>query len=273
MNDIQLACYTGPWGPEGLVEAITAISECGYDGIECPARVVHSFEDRLHVFDEILESANLSLCGLLQPVNLLDRERADETVERAANAARFLNAAGRGVLTVFSSVLREEEMSDAEWATAAAIVEEIGSRCAEFEIRCCFLPRAMRLVGTEKEIKRFMAMTNPDLVQLALDTAEMSLGGVTPKRVLRAHFDRLAGIRFRDVSGSKRRAKATQDRPGSAPQFGRGAVSFEKVSEALLSLGYAGWIVLDVTGEAHTPMDAAAGGFRYLLRKSGLFEV
>lgn len=273
MGEVKLACYTGPWGPSGLIQAITDISDCGFEGLEVPAAIVGRYEDRLHVFEEILDTSALSLSGMLQKVNLLDRERADEQVERAVNTARFVGATGCENLVITHDGPVVERMTDEDWATVAAILEEIGTRCDEFGVGLCFLPRAHNLVSTEKDIKRLLAMTDPRFVGLSVDTAETILSGGNPARLVKQHIERILTVRYHDVSGSKRRAKTTSDRPGSTPQFGRGVADFEAVSKALLTSGYSGWVTLDVSGEDHEPLDAISQGFRFLMRKSGLFSI
>ncbi len=272
MSDVQLACCTVPWGPDAFVQAIEDVSQIGYDGVECPAIVVQQFEDRLHVFEEILESSGLRLSGLIQRLDLLDRESADEQVERAVNSARFIQALGNACLSVFHGDTREESLADEEWATFAAIVQEIGLRCRELGVEFCYMPRAMHAVSTEKEIARLMATTDAEVVRLAVDTAELQLAGVNPERIIRAHPDRIGTVRLRDVSGSKRRSRTTSLKRGSTPQFGRGAVKIESVIKTLLKEGAEGWIVIDVSGETHVPGEAAAQAFRYMVRKSGLFS-
>jgi len=273
VSDVQLSCYVGPWGKNSLIQAITDIAETGFQGIECPASVVSFYEDRLHVFEEILETSGLRLSGLLQGLDLLERDKADEQVERAANSARFASATRAGTLTIYHHAERDWSLSDEEWATLGAVMEEIGTRCAEFGVECCFLPRAMRLVSTEREIKRLLASVSPRCVKLAVDTAEIALAGGSPLRVIRTHYDRIRTIRYRDASASKRRARSTSDRPGASPQFGRGAVKFDTISKFLLEQGYSRWLTMDITGEAHEPRDAAADGFRFLMRKSGLYPM
>lgn len=271
MGEIRLACYSAPWGTNGLIEAITQIAQCGYEGIECPASTVTEYEDRLHVFEEILTSSGLTLAGLVQPLDFLDQSNADEQVERAANAARFAASAGAHSLSVCHGRAREEPLTDDDWASVTAIATEMGERCLEFGIQMSFMPRAGRGVATEKDIKRFLSTTDPEKVGLTLDTAELSLAGASPQRVMKNHVERLKAVRYRDASASKRRLKVTSAKPGTTPLFGRGAVDFEAVSKALLSGGYDGWISLDISGESQGPVEAAENGYRFLLRKSGLF--
>jgi len=271
--EIRLASYTAPWGAEGLIHAIADISRAGFEGIECPAGVVQRYEDRLHVFEEILESERLRLVGLLQALHLIGKEKADEQVERAVNCARFLGAAGHGRLTVCHSEAPGRDVTDDEFVTAGAILTEIGLRCRDFGVDLCFMPRARFLGGSDREVKRILAMTAPETVSLTLDTAELTLAGMDPAKIMKTYVARVKGVRFRDVSGAKRRAGMTGTAPGSAPTFGRGAVKFEAVSKVLLDVGYDGWVTLDVSGESAAPKLAVQAGFRYLMRRSGLFPV
>ncbi len=271
MGEIRLSCYAAPWGGDGTIQAITDVADAGFDGLEFPAEVVRRFEDRLHVFEEILDTASLKLSGLLQRVDLLDKDKADEQVEKAANSARFAGATGQGNLIICQSEPVSGPIADDDWLTVAAIIEEIGFRCQDFGINLCFMPRARHLADSDKDLKRLLSITNPDVVHLALDTAELVLAGMDPAKAIKGHRERLKSVRFRDASGAKRRADVTSSKPGSAPQFGRGAVDFEAVSKALIDIKYDGWITIDITGEAALPRDAAQAGYRFVMRRSGLY--
>ncbi|MDR1534991.1 MAG: sugar phosphate isomerase/epimerase [Planctomycetota bacterium] len=267
MKEIHLSCYAGIWGADGVIQAISDVSHCGFEGLEFPADIVFHYEDRIHVFEEILEDSRLRLSGLIQKVNLIDKENADEQVERAANSARFVGAISRGSLIVCQAVRLETAPADDDWLTIAAILEEIGCRCRDFGINLCFLPRARYFGDSDQDLRRLLAMTPPEAVHLAVDSAELTAAGMNPGKIIRTHADRLKMVRLRDLSGAKRR----QEGSGAVPQFGRGKVDFEAVSKALADIGYEGWITLDVTGEAAQPKDAALASHRFIMRRSGLF--
>ncbi len=271
MGEIRLSCFAAPWGADGTIQAITDVADCGFEGLEFPSEVVRRFEDRLHVFEEILDTAGLRLSSLLQRVNLLDKDKADEQVEKAANSARFAGSTGRGNLIIHHSEALNAPVTDDDWLTVGAIVEEIGCRCQDFGINLCFMPKARHFGDSEKDLKRLLSITNPEVVYLALDTAELVLAGMDPAKVIKSYQQRLRSVRFRDASGAKRRAEVTSSRPGTAPQFGRGAVDFEVVSKALVDIKYDGWVTVDVTGEAAGAKEAALSGYRFVMRRSGLF--
>ncbi|MFW5858217.1 MAG: sugar phosphate isomerase/epimerase family protein [Planctomycetota bacterium] len=271
--EVRLACSTIAWGRNGFVEAVGAISSLGYDGVECPAHLVREYEDRLHVFEEILDASRLKLCAMLQRGDFLERETADATVERVANTARFLGAIGAPALVVSPSNRLEDgaDLDDDDWTTAAAILEEMGQRCDEFGVKLAYRPRAGHIAGDDKGIKRILGMVDPALVHLCGDTAELALEDIGIERFFKTYGERVVHVRLRDASGAKRRAAVTSDVSGSAPQFGRGTVDFAKVGRAIARSGYSGWVSVEIAGEGHTPRSAAEGAFRYMMRKSGLF--
>lgn len=270
VGDIKLACSTAPWGADGVIQAMNAVCDTGFDGIECPAGVVQRFEDRLHVFEEIMERVNLRLAGLVQPLDLLDKDKADEQVERAVNVARFAAAAGHGYLLVCHPEPPAEPLTEDAWVTVSAVLEEVGKRCQEDGVTLCYLPLARTLGVDDKDIARLFGMVHGTNVMLALDTAEATVAGADPAKLIKRHAEKLKVVRFHDASGAKR--KAPGGRPMPTPLFGRGMVKFEPVAKALTDIRYGGWITLDITGEAQDPKAAVENGYRYLIRKSGLFE-
>lgn len=274
IGEIDIACCIQPWG--GVKEFVTAISDTegiGYSGIEASSDLVPHFEDRLQVFEEIFSASSLKLSAMALDVDLTNAESADYQVEYAAHVARFLGAVNGQSLMVSPTMLREDKLalSDEDWTTAAAILDEMGSRCHEFGVDLTFRPRAGFILGQDKDIKRLMAMTQPELVRLTCDTAELALGPTKPETFMKNHHDRINYVRIRDASGAKRRQNTTSDLPGSTPSFGRGVVNIPKFCEMIETCRYEGWITLDVTGENQPARRSAEAAFRYILKKSGLF--
>lgn len=273
LTEIRLACSASAWGRDGFVDAVSAVSSIGYDGVECSARLVIQYEDRLHVFEEILDISKLRLSAMTQYADFINRETADETVERVANTARFLGAIDTTVLLVTLANRDDDEleMGDDDWTTVAAILEEMGARCKEFGIQLALRPRSGFLCGSDQDMKKILGMVNEDTVKLCCDTAELTLADISIERFFKNYGNRIIYVRSRDASGAKRREDVTSTDPGTAPQFGRGAVDFPKVSRILAKSGYTGWVTVDVAGEGSVPRSAADAAFRYMMRKSELF--
>ena len=268
MNDIKLACSIAPWGGAGIIPAMTAIGNAGFSGIECPAGTIARYEDRLQVFEEILEKMKLALAGLMQPILLTDKAKADEQVERAVNAARFAASAGQGYIIVCQNESISKPPDEDGWITAAAVLEEVGRRCHAGGVTLCYMPVAKSLGMGEKAVDRLLAMTPPEVVHLALDTAEVFAAGLDCARLVARHAARLKVVRYRDAPAPRR--KTAGGKPAPAPAIGKGTVKFDLVGKALLDISYTGWLTLDVTGHAQNPKMAVEDGYGYLLRRAGL---
>ncbi len=272
LTDVKLACSAASWGKSGFVEAVEAISKVGYDGIECSAYLVGLYEDRLHVFEEIFEIAKLELVTMLQLADFQNTETADEEVERVANTARFLSANGAKYLVVSpNNEIPEEPITDDEWTTFIAILDEMGDRCLEFGISPVYRPKAGLIGGSDKEIKKIMSMTEEERVGLSFDTAELTLSNISLDRFFKEHSSRIKHIRFRDVSAGKNRLERTSSLPKTAPMFGRGAVNFAKVGKIVSNYNYSGFITVVTTGEGRPARTAIDDAYRHVMRKSGLF--
>ena len=274
IGEIDIACCIVPWG--GVNQFVPAVSDAesiGYSGVEASADLVPHYEDRLQVFEEIFSASSLRLSAMILEAHLTDSETADYQVEFAAHVARFLGAVNGQCLLVSPATPKEKKpfLTDEDWTTAAAILDEMGERCREFNVDLTLRPRAGHILGADKDVKRILAMTQPDFVKLTCDTAELTLTGTKPESFLKAYRERVNYVRIRDASGAKRRSAITSNEPGSAPGFGRGAVNIPKFCEMLETCRYEGWITVDISGESQNPKDAADAAFRYILKKSGLF--
>lgn len=271
MSEIQLGCSSLGWNVKKFVDAVSSISRSGYAGIECSATLVTEYEDRLHVFEEILEVSGLKLASMNQTADFLNREIAEIEVERVANTARFLSANKAMVLVVSPSNLDNSELTNDDWTTFAAVLEEMGFRCDEFGVCLAYRPRAGLVGGSERDIKRVLSMVDEKVISLCFDSAEITLAGINPDRYFKKYQDRIIHTRLRDVSGAKRRRASTSADPGSAPQFGRGAVDIKKMGDLLQKNNYTGWVIAETIGETGTPAETSDAAYRYIYRKSGLF--
>ena len=103
-----------------------------------------------------------------------------------------------------------------------------------------------------------------------MDTREFVKAGINPAKAVGTFKNRLKSVRFRDLSGAKRKTEPAA-RPDGAPKFGRGIVDFAAVAKALLDIDYDGWVTVDISGEQGSAADTALAAYRFVLRNSGLF--
>ena len=90
--------------------------------------------------------------------------------------------------------------TDASWREAARTLNEVGARPpGRTGMRVVVHHHAGTFVETAGEIDRLLAMTDPDLVGLLLDTGHCVYGGGDPLEVLRRHGGRVRYVHLKDV--------------------------------------------------------------------------
>jgi inosose dehydratase len=272
------------------------IAAAGYEGTELgPFGYLPRDPDALRAE---LARRGLGLGSSFVPLPLEDAERRPASVDRALAVARLL--ATQGVRDLI--VADDEEparvaaaghgggngtlaWTDAGWMEAARTLTEIARVLRDdLGMRVVVHHHAGTFIETPGEIDRLLAMTEPDLVGLLLDTGHCVYGGGDPLEVLRRHDGRVRYVHLKDVAGPQlervRRRELAMSQAWAEGVFcplGDGLVPFPAVIEALRARGYAGWLIVeqDVVpdGRGHLtpdPSESARKSRRYLRDACGL---
>ena len=133
-------------------------------------------------------------------------------------------------------------------------------------------------VETPFEVDRLLALTDPNLVGLCLDTGHYCFGGGNPVTCLKQYTTRIWHFHFKDFSRevAQKVARSGQDyfaavKAGIFCELGKGAVDFKSAMAVLAESGYNGWGVVeqDVLPGMGSPK-ASAERNRVFLRSLGL---
>lgn len=299
-NQIRIANAPCSWGvlefdlpgeSIGYVQMLDELRETGYAGTEFGDWGFMPTEPA--ALRRELQGRHLSMVGAFVPVAFADKAAHTPGAELAVRTAKLL--AGVGGPSPFI-VLADDNgkdqvrtknagrigaahgLSDRQWATFAEGVElvarAVGDRAG---LRSVFHHHAAGFIETPQEIARLMALTDPKLIGLCLDTGHLRFGGGDPLTELRRHRDRIWHVHFKDCSPSVHQRSRDQGwdyfeslEHGIFCELGRGDVDFPAVIDELQRTGYAGWIVVeqDVLPGLGTPKEFAQRNRDYL-RKLG----
>ena len=128
-------------------------------------------------------------------------------------------------------------------------------------------------IETPAEVAKLMALTDPSVLGLVLDTGHYMFGGGDPLEPLRLWPERIWHIHFKDFDPDvAERAKAEgwdyfgAVRNGVFCELGKGAVDFPAVLARMGEIGYDGWIVVeqDVLPSMGSPKESARRNREYL---------
>ena len=171
-------------------------------------------------------------------------------------------------------------LSDEQWTIFADGANELARRVRdEAGIRTVIHQHLGTLIETGAEVRRLLAMTDPSLLGVCLDTGHWMFGtGEDPVDAVRELGDRIWHVHFKDCDPAimaESRAREwdglTSTGHGVFCELGRGCVDFPGVLRALEEIGYQGWIVVeqDILPGMGNPRESARRNRDYL-RSIGL---
>jgi len=273
----------------GYAQVLDEIAATGYSGTELGDWGFMP-TDPLALRAE-LDRRGLALLAAFVPVALADRAAHADGEAVALRTARLLrDTAGEGCFIVLAdnngSVLQRTQnagrvtaemgLSDAQWEVFAEGANRIARAVrAQTGLRTVFHHHCAGYVETPAEVARLMALTDPQALGLVLDTGHILFGGGDPLALLRAHQERIWHVHFKDFDPAVAAQARAENwdyfgaiRHGIFCELGRGAVNFPAVRDALIALGYDGWIVVeqDVLPSLGAPKESAQRNRDYLRR-------
>jgi inosose dehydratase len=284
--------FEGVTPPAGYAQVLDEIRDTDYAGTElgdwgfmptAPARLSAEIKAR-----------GLDLVGAFVPVAFANDAAHDAGAATAIRTASLMRDAGfPNAFIVLSDdnasvdarernagrIRPEHGLSDAGWMTFASGVDAIANLVwTETGLRTVFHPHCGGYVETPDEIDRLMELTDPERVGLVLDTGHIVYGGGDPSSVLHTHRNRVWHVHFKDcdmnVAETARRRGLGYLEAVRAQLFcelGTGVVDFQRITDALKSSKYDGWIVVeqDVFPGYGSPKESASRS-RQFLRGLGL---
>jgi len=275
ISPMRLANAPCSWGvlEFGLSEQVASweqvldeIAETGYAGTEMGDwGFLPTDAERLRAE---LSRRDLQMVGGFVPVAMAQPDALEGGIALALNTARLLAATGgkEAVLVLADDngtveertrnaghVTAELGLGEAQWAFFASAAQSIARQVrAETGLRTAFHHHCGGYVETPNEIARLMALTDPELLGLCLDTGHCLYGGGDPLALLRRYRSRVWHVHLKDMEPAVARRARQQGlnyyeavAQGVFCELGRGVVPFADILEELGSMDYQGWLVVE----------------------------
>ncbi|WP_433306089.1 sugar phosphate isomerase/epimerase family protein [Actinoplanes sp. CA-030573] len=208
-------------------------------------------------------------------------------VESARQFVDFLAAIGadRLVARPVGSAWMGPPLDAAAFHAIGEVWNRVGAVAAAAGIGLSLHYDCLGAVHTLADLKRLLAFTDPELVGLALDTAEFAVAGLDPVAFYRAHADRVTHVHLKDAryadTGSEYRmpaAETTMLRGGAGRRIERwfyelgtegGLVDVKGFVAALREHHYPGWVVVE-SDHGGNPAELAMLNSWYLQHELGV---
>jgi len=280
------------WGkqkPYG--EVLDEIVQAGYTGTELgPYGFLPTDPKQLK---SELSKRNLPLLGAFVPLPLAHAERHEAGLQSALDVARLLSQAGALFLilademssarmSVAGSVDEDRDgMNAQQWEGAASLLDRVARAGRELGLSSVFHHHCGTYVETPGETERLLAMTDPQMLGLCLDTGHYLYGGGEPVDCTRRHGNRIRHLHLKDVKPAvlekvrrERIPYLDAIRTGVFCELGEGGVDLTGVIRELNAAGFDGWAVfeqdVDPTQPGCNPLESATRSRNYLRKAVGL---
>jgi inosose dehydratase len=211
----------------------------------------------------------------------------DAIVEASKPFIEFLAAAGGDELVVrpTGSAWMAPPLGADDAAVVGALWNQVGRVAADAGVHVSLHYDCLQPFHSEEQVASLLAATDPALVGLALDTAELTIGGIDPVALYMAHHDRVWHVHLKDTrfadSGEEHLmpgAETTMLKGGAGRRIERwfyelgtedGLVDVEGFVGALRAHGYPGWVVVE-SDKGGNPAEMAMLNSWYLQRRLGV---
>lgn len=142
--------------------------------------------------------------------------------------------------------------TDTEWDLLSNGLNRLGKIAESAGMRLCYHPHLGTGVMTRADVDRLMDSTDPELVNLLLDTGHLAAAGDDPLAAARAHADRIKHVHLKDIRPevvSRVREEGLSFQQGIEGGIftvpGDGSIDFVPILRTLADAGYSGWLVVE----------------------------
>lgn len=293
---VSWAVYEADRPNPPYAQVLDAIVAAGYDGTELgPYGYLPTDPDALR---RELGARGLSLGSSFVPLPLEDASARERSVAAALEVARLLATQGVGELIIADDedparAARAGRIpadgsagwTDAQWKEAVATLHAAARALRDrLGMRVVVHHHAGTFLETPAEVDRLLAETDPDLVNLLLDTGHATFGGDDAVDVVHRHGRRIRYLHLKDVRADELARVRSEDVPmaeawarGVFCPLGAGVVDFPRLVESLRGQDYSGWLIVeqdvvpDAQGRLHPePTESARLSRAYLRERVGL---
>jgi len=194
-----------------------------------------------------------------------DPARQSEVVANAKTAMNFLKEFDANHLVVFPPN-RSNLTGEASFKAMCDCFNAVGAAAREMGFYAGLHNHMAEMVQNPDEIDRCMAMTDPKLFYFSPDTAHLYLAGCDVAKTLEKHKHRLMMADYKDAKRLSTAKPDAFDR-NSIFDLGDGEIDFPACHRVLKSIGFKGWLVVDLDIAREGPRASYERSGRYVVEK------
>ncbi len=267
---VRLACQPLTWGKD-FKTAVKEIAEIGYAGIE---PWVVNYLDNMKTLKTLLARHHLTATGTYVACRFHEEEHAEADIKHAVEIASKLPEIGCNRIILAATGRLLEGVHPAEvYERFADGCNETARQCAERHgVEVVFHNHAWTLIESPEEIDLLCRLTDPLLVFMAFDTAQIAYGGGDPAELFRRHIQRVRYVHIKDLHPDLSQSTTVAEKNANKPEhvfveLGKGCLGntgLDAVLDVLRAADYQGWITNELDSTPLTPREGNENNYHWL---------
>ena len=262
-----------------LERILSEMNQAGYVGTEFG----NKFPNEASVLCEILDTFNLKLTSSWHSTYFVLNEQEND-LKNVEEKVSFLKEANAEVINIAEcsgsvhsdinkSIASKPILGDSDWKLLIGSLNKSGEICNNYGIRLAYHHHMGTCVQTAEEIKRLLECTDPNFVNLCVDTGHLYYAGIDPVVFIENNLGRIEHVHFKDV-----RKEVFQKYNNLSDSFlktilsgiftvpGDGCIDFSSIIKILQQNHYKGWIIVEAEQDPDKadPLHYAISAHNYL---------
>ncbi len=241
-----------------LERILSEMNQAGYEGTE----LGNKFPNEVSALSELLNTFNLKLASSWHSTYFVLNEQENE-LKNVEEKVSFLKEANAEVINIAEcsgsvhsdinkSLAAKPILSDSDWELLIDSLNIAGEICNDYGIRLAYHHHMGTCIQTNEEIKRLLKFTDPNYVNLCVDTGHLYYAGIDPVEFIENNLERIVHVHFKDVrkeefnkydSSSDSFLKTILSGIFTVP--GDGCIDFYSIVKILQQNHYNGWIIVE----------------------------
>ncbi len=258
-------CEIPGWGPQLPSDRVLdEMRAAGYEGTELgPWGFLPTDPDRLAA---VLQRRGLAMAAAFVPLKLrAEGDFADSEAQVRSTAGLLRGLGARHILFADAGddlryrvagrpeQTRAHGLRAGEWAGYVDRLHRLARLCRDdFGLQPCFHSHGGSYIENPEEIATLLERTDPELLQLCLDTGHVAFGGGDPLEVATRFASRLGYIHLKDINLPRLRALLAEGKNYVAVaqqdvfvELGSGSLDLPRLFSVLRAGNYQGWIIVE----------------------------
>lgn len=263
-KNVKWALGSNLWNyfpPVPFTDILDVMKDTGFIGVRVTQfpQILKKYDITTEQLRKEVDKRGLRVITISFNGNAQDAAQRPKMFEDAKVAMNFLKNFDANLLVVFSP--NRKFLTDDSFKVMCESYNQLGEIAGEMGFRAGLHNHLGQMVQTQEEVDRCMAMTDPKKFWFSPDLAHLYMADCDPATNLEKHKSRLMMMDYKDAKKNPSAKSFIEN----IYDLGDGDVDFPACHRVLKSMGYKGWICVD--------LDTARKGPRVSYERSGAYVV